>query len=103
LVDAQGRRLVDATLVVGGSAATQTAWDRATLAAVAGRATLDVAADSFASRSLAIDVIAGYDKVETITTGNRTCVHAYKGSVEVAATTDIAANGGTLDPHATNC
>ena len=102
LVDAQGRRLVDATLVLGGSGATQTAWDRVTLAAE-GRATLDASADSFASRSLAIDVVAGYDRTETVTVGGRTCVHAYKGDVEIATTMDISANGGTLDPHATNC
>ena len=100
LVDAQNRRLVDATLVLGG---TQTAWDRTTLPATAGRHTIDVSGDSFEARQLAIDVVAGYDRTETVTTGNRTCVHAYKGGVEVATTMDISANGGTLDPHATNC
>jgi len=103
LTDATGRRLVDATVVVGGTGTTQDAWDRATLPARAGRVTLELAADSFTTRSLAIDVVDGFDRVETITTGARTCVHAYKGGIEVATTTDISANGGTLDPHATNC
>lgn len=104
LFDATDRRLVDATLVLGATGATQLAWDRATLTAAPGSHTLRVSADSFAGRDLTVDIVAAANaRTETVVSGNRSCVHTYVGNVEIAAATAIATNGQTIDPHATNC
>ena len=96
LTDAEGRRLVDATLAIAGG--TQTAWDTATLDTV-GR--LSISGDSLAERTLSVDVVAGAERIESVTVGNRTCFHAYSGATEVVIAMTIS--GGTQDPLATNC
>ncbi len=101
LTDAQARRLVDGTLAIGEDGATQTAWDRAQLAATAGRHTLVIAGDSLAERTLAIDVVDAVDRVESVLRGDRTCFHAYRGDVEVAVA--MTFDGAAADPGATNC
>jgi hypothetical protein len=98
IFDARGKRLVDATLSVAGS---QTAWDRATLAATSGRQSVVVEADSFVSKKFYVDVVDAIDRVERIRANDRTCFHAYAGSTEVAVA--MTFDGGTADPNATNC
>jgi hypothetical protein len=98
LLDAQGQRLVDGTLAF--SNATQTDWDRATVAATAGRHTLTVAGDSVTAE-FDVEVIDGVERVERVRVGNRTCFHAYVGSTEVAIA--MSFERGTQDPNATNC
>jgi hypothetical protein len=101
LFDAQGRRLVDATLALGADGATQTAWDRAALAAATGIHTLTAAADSFGERTYAIEVVDGADRIEQTRAGDRTCFHAYRGTTEVVIAMTI--EGGTPDPRSANC
>ena len=104
LVDGRGRRLVDATLVLGEAqhtgASAATAWDRLALSNAPGRHTVNAAADSFAARDLTVDVDATIDHTATVTANGRTCSHAYHGAIEIATTWTL---GGTVDPHATNC
>ena len=101
LFDAGGNRLVDATLAIGADGATQTAWDRATLAAVAGTHAVSVTADSFGERTFAIAVVDRADRVEAVRIGDRTCFHAYRGTTEVVVAMTI--DGGTPDAAAANC
>lgn len=98
LYDKDGRRLVDATLVIG---ATQTGWDSAFLPPTAGAQTVTIGAESFGERTFTIDVVTDIERVEQVRTGDRTCFHAYAGSTEIAAA--LAITGGTPDPTATNC
>lgn len=100
LTDAAGRRLVDATLGIGGATAAQTTWDTAELAGL-GHHALALDGDAIGVRELAIDVVAGADRVEAVQHGDRTCFHAYAGATEVAIAMTIT--GGTPDPRATNC
>jgi hypothetical protein len=100
LYDADGRRLVDATLAIG---ATQTAWDSAFLPPASGAQSVTLGAGSFGERTFTIDVVQeqGIVRVEEVRRGDRTCFHAYAGSTEIAAALTIT--GGTPDPTATNC
>lgn len=101
LRSADGRALVDASL---GIALTQTAWDRGTLPAAAGRHLVSVYADSFGERTLALDVVdatAAIDRLEPVVDGDRVCFHAYAGATEIA--TAITVTGGTPIPGAANC
>jgi hypothetical protein len=98
LADRDGRRLVDATLGISGD---QTAWDHATRPAIVGRHLVRAYADSFGERELAIEVVAGIDRVESAVTGNVTCFHAYAGATEIATT--LAISGGTPVDGASNC
>ncbi len=101
LVDRDGRRLVDATLGLTGE---QTAWDSVTLPQAIGTQSVHAYADSFGERDLEIDVVGdvtGGLRVESVVLGDRTCFHAYAGSLEVA--TAMTITGGTPDPHAANC
>jgi hypothetical protein len=98
LYDGDGRRLVDATLVIG---ATQTAWDSAFLPATSGAQSVTLGAESFGERTFTIDVVQDIERVEEVRSGDRTCFHAYAGSTEIAAALTITS--GTPDPTATNC
>lgn len=98
LRDDRGRPLVDLSL---GIPAEQTAWDRATLPAIAARHVVAVYADSFGERGLAVDVIDAVDRIERRVLDDRVCFHAYAGTTEVAAAMTIT--GGTPVPGATNC
>lgn len=98
LYAADGRRLVDATLVIG---ATQTAWDGAFLPPTPGAHGVTLGAESFGERTFSIDVVQDIERLEQVRRGDRTCFHAYAGSTEVAAA--LTVTGGTPDPTATNC
>ena len=104
LLDNAGRRLVDATLVLGEAqhldASAPPAWDSIALSNEPGRHMVNAAADSFAARDLAVDVDGTIDHTETVTANGRTCSHAYHGAIEIATTWNLA---GAVDPHATNC
>ncbi len=105
LADNTDRRLVDATLVLGESlraadAAVTPAWDQLVLSRATGRHMVGVSAESFTARELAVDVDGTIDRTEKVTSGDRTCFHAYHGAVEIAATWTLV---GSVDPHATNC
>lgn len=98
LLDATNRRLVDGSLAIGG--ATQTAWNGATLPAIAGNYALQLTADSTPATSATITVGASIDHVAQVSEDGRTCYHAYAGSIEVAtAMTNVV----HPDPNATNC
>jgi hypothetical protein len=100
LLDRRGRRLVDASVVLGEAGARQTDWDRVALGATAGRHTVAAQADSFDARDLAVDLVDHVDRTETVLDGALTCFHAYLGDVEVAQPwPEIAAP----EPTAINC
>ena len=97
LFDAQGHRLVDASVSISSS---QTAWDTARLT-TEGHHTLVVDANSFAERSFEIDVVLAPERIESVRVGDRTCFHAYTGDTEIAVA--MTFDGGTRDPDAHNC
>lgn len=105
LLDATGRRLVDATLVLGeamrvDASVGSTSWDHLALSSATGRHMVSAAAESFSARELAVDVDGQIDRTEHVTAGDRTCYHAYHGATEIATTWTLE---GTVDANATNC
>lgn len=104
LVDAAGGRLVDTTLVAtdATTAVTQTGWDTLALGASSGTRTIRVTGDSFAPTDLTIAVSdnRAIDRVDTETSGELTCFHAYAGDVEIAKVMPLT---GTPDADFVNC
>jgi len=105
LVDAAGRRLVDTSLVATDAAdasLAQTGWDTLALGTSGGTRTLHVAGDSFAAIDLTVAISAGsaIDRVDTETSGELTCFHAYAGNVEIAKQLPLT---GTPDATFVNC
>jgi hypothetical protein len=93
LLDPRGRGLVDATLVLAdaGVPGTPRGWDGLTLGATIGAHAIDVTADSIGDRRFSIEVRAGYDRIESVRVGDRTCRHAYAGDVEIVTQHAVAA------------
>nr|HEX4316107.1 hypothetical protein [Kofleriaceae bacterium] len=100
LFDADDNRLVDGSLAIAGTAATQTAWDTASLPATAGTYTVTASADSAPAETATITVTTAVDHTVQTTEDGRTCYHAYAGATEVAT---VIAAVVTPDPAATNC
>ena len=95
--DKSGESLVDTTLAIGGTGVTQTRFDRFSLV---GETTVEVEAESFGFREIAVETESAIDRVELVHATvddpafpHRVCAHALRGDREVAVTWDITLEG----------
>jgi hypothetical protein len=98
LFDESGKRLVDGSLAITGG--TQTAWDRATLAATSGAHAVGITADSMPEQQATVTLTSAVSHIERRVEGRRVCYHAYAGNIEVATAIPMVTHP---DPTATNC